>query len=38
MKLTDSITRVCLMLDPGVDTHAELMKELESVEVCGGYE
>jgi hypothetical protein len=31
MKLTDSITRVRLMLDPGVDTHAELMKALESV-------
>ncbi len=31
MKLTDSITRVCLMLDPGVDTHAELIKALESV-------
>ena len=31
MKLTDSITRICLMLDPGVDTHAELMKALESV-------
>ncbi len=31
MKLTDSITRVCLMLDAEVDTHAELMKALESV-------
>lgn len=31
MKLADSITRVCLMLDAEVDTHAELMKALESV-------
>jgi hypothetical protein len=31
MKLTDSITRVSLMLDPEVSTHAELMKALESV-------
>jgi hypothetical protein len=31
MKLTDSITRVCLMLDPEVSAHAELMKALESV-------
>jgi hypothetical protein len=31
MKLTDSITRVCLMLDPEVNAHAELMKALESV-------
>jgi hypothetical protein len=31
MKLTDSITRVCLMLDPKVDTHSELRKALESV-------
>lgn len=31
MKLTDSITRVCLMLDPGVSAHAELMNALESV-------
>jgi hypothetical protein len=31
MKLTDSITRVCLMLDPEVKAHAELMKALESV-------
>jgi hypothetical protein len=26
MKLTDSITRVCLMLDPEVNAHTELMK------------
>lgn len=31
MKLTDSIERVYLMLDPKIDTHAELMKSLESV-------
>jgi hypothetical protein len=31
IKLTDSITRVRLMLDPKVDTHAELIKALESV-------
>jgi hypothetical protein len=31
MKLTDSISRVCLMLDPEIDTHAELMKALEAV-------
>jgi hypothetical protein len=31
MKLTDSITRVCLMLDPEVATHAELVKALKSV-------
>ncbi|MGP8174777.1 MAG: hypothetical protein ACLP7O_09545 [Terracidiphilus sp.] len=31
IKLTDSIARVRLMLDAKVDTHAELMKALESV-------
>jgi hypothetical protein len=31
MKLTESITRVCLMLDPEVNAHAELMKALELV-------
>jgi len=31
MKLTDSITRVCLMLDPEVAAHAKLIKALESV-------
>lgn len=31
MKLTDGITRVCLMLDAEVDTHAELMKALAAV-------
>jgi hypothetical protein len=31
MKLTDSITRVCLMIDSEVNAHAELMKALESV-------
>jgi len=31
MKLTDSIERVYLMLDPKNHTHAELMKALESV-------
>jgi hypothetical protein len=31
MKLTDSTTRVRLMLDPELPTHAELMKALESV-------
>jgi len=31
MKLTDSITRVCLMLDPEIENQAELMRALESV-------
>jgi hypothetical protein len=31
MRLTDSITRVCLMLDPEITTHAELMNTLELV-------
>lgn len=31
MKLTDGITRVCLMLDAEVANHAELMKALVSV-------
>jgi hypothetical protein len=31
MKLTGSITRICLMLDPKDNAHAELMKALESV-------
>ena len=38
MKLTDSITRVCLMLDPEVSAHAELMKALEWVRCCGVHE
>jgi hypothetical protein len=31
MKLTDGITRVCLMLDPALDSHAEMRNALESV-------